>query len=64
MIDVRAFKHRPSPAVLEWRDEVIVGKCNKAGVRKLVWVWPMKDRGPQRGPPNRRSFIDSPSLNR
>jgi hypothetical protein len=40
MIDVRAFKHRPSPEVLAWRDDVTVGKYNRAGVRKLVWVWP------------------------
>ena len=40
MIDVRAFNHRPSQEVLDWRDDVTVGKYNKAGVRKLVWVWP------------------------
>jgi hypothetical protein len=40
MIDVREFKHRPLPAILAWRDDVTVGKYNKAGVRKLAWVWP------------------------
>jgi hypothetical protein len=40
LIDVREFKHRPSPAILAWRDDVIVGKYNQAGVRRLVWVWP------------------------
>ena len=40
MIDVREFKHRPSPEILAWRDEVTVGKYNQAGVTKLVWVWP------------------------
>ncbi len=40
MIDVRSFKHRPSQEVLAWRDDVTVGKYNRAGVRKLVWVWP------------------------
>ena len=40
LIDVREFKHRPSAEVLAWRDEVTVGKYNRAGVKKLVWVWP------------------------
>jgi hypothetical protein len=40
MIDVREFKHRPSPEILAWRDDVTVGKYNQAGVKKLVWVWP------------------------
>jgi hypothetical protein len=40
IIDVREFKHRPSGEILAWRDEVTVGKYNRAGVRKLVWVWP------------------------
>ena len=40
VIDVREFKHRPSAEILAWRDDVTVGKYNKAGVRKLVWVWP------------------------
>jgi hypothetical protein len=40
MIDVREFKHRPSKEILAWRDDVTVGKYNRAGVKKLVWVWP------------------------
>jgi hypothetical protein len=40
MIDVREFKHRPSAEILAWRDDVTVGKYNRAGVEKLVWVWP------------------------
>ena len=40
MIDVREFKHRPSAEVLAWRDEVTVGKYNRAGVKKIAWVWP------------------------
>ena len=40
MIDVREFKHRPSAEILTWRDEVTVGKYNRVGVKKLVWVWP------------------------
>jgi hypothetical protein len=40
MIDVREFKHRPSAEILAWRDDVTVAKYNRAGVKKLVWVWP------------------------
>jgi len=40
MIDVREFKHRPSAEILAWRDEVTVAKYNRAGVKKLVWLWP------------------------
>jgi hypothetical protein len=40
VIDVREFKHRPSKEILAWRDDVIVGKYNRAGTRKLVWIWP------------------------
>ena len=40
MIDVRQFKHRPSSEILAWRDEVTVAKYNRAGAKKLVWVWP------------------------
>src|SRR5689334_1405470 len=40
VIDVREFEHRPSREVLAWRDEVTVEKYNRAGVRKVVWVWP------------------------
>jgi hypothetical protein len=40
VIDVREFKHRPSAEILAWRDDVTVGKYNRAGVKKLVWVWP------------------------
>ena len=48
LIDVREFKHRPSAEVLAWRDEVIVPKYNKAGVKKIAWVWPMNT--PSNGP--------------
>ncbi len=37
---MREFQHRPSAEILAWRDDVTVGKYNRAGVRKLVWVWP------------------------
>lgn len=40
IIDVREFKHRPSAEILAWRDDVTVGKYNRAGVKRLVWVWP------------------------
>lgn len=40
LIDVREFKHRPSPEIAAWRDEVVVPKYNQAGVKKIAWVWP------------------------
>jgi stage II sporulation SpoAA-like protein len=40
IIDVREFKHRPSPEVLAWRDDVQVPKYNRAGVKKIAMVWP------------------------
>jgi hypothetical protein len=40
LIDVSEFKHRPSPEISAWRDEVTVPKYNRAGVKKIVWVWP------------------------
>ena len=40
LIDVREFKHRPSAQILAWRDDVTVAKYNRAGVKRLAWVWP------------------------
>ena len=40
VIDVRLFRHRPSKEILAWRDEVTVAKYNRAGVRRLAWIWP------------------------
>jgi hypothetical protein len=40
LIDVREFTHRPSAEILAWRDNVTVSKYNRAGVKKLAWVWP------------------------
>jgi hypothetical protein len=40
LIDVLEFKHRPSAEVQKWRDEVTVPKYNRAGVKKIAWVWP------------------------
>jgi hypothetical protein len=44
-IDVRQFRHRPSGEILAWRDEVTVPKYERAGVRRLAWVWPGADPG-------------------
>ena len=46
IVDMREFRHRPSPEVLAWRDEVIVSKYNKAGVKKAAWIWPGMTGGP------------------
>jgi hypothetical protein len=40
IIDVLEFKYRPSAEILAWRDSVTVGKYNRAGVKKIGWVWP------------------------
>ena len=40
LIDVREFKHRPSAEILAWRDDVTVNKYNRAGAKKLAWIWP------------------------
>lgn len=40
IIDVREFQHRPSPEILQWRDEVTVEKYHEAGVARLAWIWP------------------------
>jgi len=40
LIDVIEFKHRPAAEVMKWRDDVIVPKYHKAGVKKIAWVWP------------------------
>jgi hypothetical protein len=40
IIDVRKFLSRPSAEVLAWRDQAIVPKYEKAGVRRLAWIWP------------------------
>ena len=40
LIDVRQFKHRPSAEILAWRDDVTVAKYNRAGAKRLAWVWP------------------------
>jgi hypothetical protein len=34
------FMSQPSAEVGAWRDEVIVPKYEKAGVKKIAWVWP------------------------
>jgi len=45
IIDVRQFRYRPSDEVLAWRDEVTVPKYERAGVKRLAWVWPGADPG-------------------
>ena len=45
LIDVVEFKHRPSAEVQKFRDEVTVPKYNKAGVKKIAWVWPGAAQG-------------------
>ena len=40
VIDVRQFKHRPSPEILKWRERVTVPKYNKAGTKRQAWIWP------------------------
>jgi len=40
IIDMRQFMGRPSAEVGAWRDDVIVPKYEKAGVKKIAWIWP------------------------
>jgi hypothetical protein len=40
IIDMRQFMGRPSEEVGTWRDDVIVPKYVKAGVKKIAWIWP------------------------
>ena len=40
LIDVLEFNHRPSAEVQKFRDEVTVPKYNKAGLKRIAWVWP------------------------
>jgi hypothetical protein len=44
IIDMRQFMSQPSAEVGVWRDEVIVPKYEKAGVKKIAWVWPDMSR--------------------
>jgi hypothetical protein len=37
---MRQFMGRPSKEVGAWRDDVIVPKYVKAGVKKIAWIWP------------------------
>jgi len=40
IIDMRQFMGRPSAEIATWRDDVIVPKYDKAGVKKIAWIWP------------------------
>ena len=45
VIDMREFRGRPSAKVLAFRDDVTVPKYERAGIKKLAWVWPGVDAG-------------------
>ncbi len=55
LVDVRNFKHRPGPDIGTWRDEKIVPRYVRAGVKKLAYVVgsnaPMSSGGDQKAPP-------------
>ena len=57
IIDVREFKHRPSPEIAAWRDEVVVPKYNRAGVKKIAWVWP--GNAPSNQPANEKEKFEN-----
>jgi len=40
IIDMREFRYRPSTEAQVLRDEVVVPKYVKAGVKKIAWIWP------------------------
>jgi len=40
IIDMREFRYRPSPEAQVIRDQVVVPKYIKAGVKKIAWIWP------------------------
>jgi hypothetical protein len=40
IIDMRQFMGRSSAEIGAWRDDVIVPKYEKAGVKKIAWIWP------------------------
>jgi predicted carbohydrate-binding protein with CBM5 and CBM33 domain len=45
IIDMREFRGRPSNKLLAFRDDVTVPKYERAGMKKLAWVWPRADAG-------------------
>jgi len=45
VIDMREFRGRPSDKVLAFRDEVTVPKYERAGIKRLAWVWPGVEAG-------------------
>jgi len=55
LVDVRKFKHRPGPDIGKWRDEKIVPRYVRAGVKKLADVVgsiaPMSSGEDQTAPP-------------
>ena len=58
LIDVREFKHRPSEQVQEFREQVTVPKYNKAGVKKIAWVWPGA-AAPSNAPANEKERFEN-----
>jgi hypothetical protein len=44
LIDTSEFRHRPEPETLQWRDQHIVPRYNRAGVKKFAFIanahWP------------------------
>jgi len=57
LIDVSEFKFRPSAEVAAWRDEVTVPKYNRAGVKKIAWVWP--GNTPSNNPPSEKDKFEN-----
>jgi hypothetical protein len=45
LIDVRQFRHRPGAEVGLWRDQHIIPRYNKAGVRKFAFLLPPGSAG-------------------
>jgi len=40
IIDMREFRYRPSTEAQVLREEIVVPKYVKAGVKKIAWIWP------------------------
>ena len=40
VVDVRAFRHRPGPEIMGWRDATIIPRYNAAGIAKFAFLLP------------------------
>jgi hypothetical protein len=40
LIDATQFRHRPGPGVMDWRDENIIPRYERAGVERLAFHMP------------------------